>query len=300
MSATTTNFSKIVDFNEETALDLIVATLQATPNPRNKVIFESLIRHLIGFIAETRLTVQEWHTGLDFLKRTGQMSDDKRDEFQLIDGLLGTEMLLEIINQYRPDPSTPNSVLGPFFNANAPRKPYMADITGGVAGERVVLHGHVKSLAGKPIAGAEVDVWQTDEEGLYDAQIPGRSEVNLRGKFTTDNEGRYACVVVRARHYDVPTDGTAGEMLRAMGRKAARPAHIHMKIDAEGYDTVVTSIFPAGDPLIGADAAFAVRTRLIAPYLDATAVDAQRFSMSLPFLTMSYDVVLVPSSSVHK
>jgi len=300
MSVTTSKISTVVDFNEESALDLILATLQATPNPRDKVIFESLIRHMIGFIREARPTVQEWHSGLEFLKRTGQMSHDKRDEFQLIGGLLGTEMLVDIINQYRPDPSTPNSVLGPFFNPIAPRKPYLADITGGVAGERVVLHGHVKSLAGKPIAGTDVDVWQTDEEGLYDAQIPGRSEVNLRGKFTTDNEGRYACVLVRARHYDVPTDGTAGEMLRAMGRKAARPAHIHMKIDAEGFDTVVTSIFPAGDPLIGSDAAFAVRTRLIAPYLDATAADAQLFSMSLPFLTMPYDVVLVPSSSVQK
>ena len=289
-----TQAGDIVDFNEETALDLILATVRDTPNPRNRALFEALLRHLIGFLRETRPTPEEWRTGLDFLKRTGQMSTEMRDEFGLIDALLGTEMLVDLMNRKRPDNATPNSVLGPFFNPNAPRKPYMADITGGVPGERVVLYGVVTSLDGKPIAGADVDVWQTDEDGRYDAQMPGPFSVNLRGKFTTDEQGRYGCVTVRAHHYDVPTDGTGGEMLRAMGRKAGRPAHIHIMIEAPGYDTVITSIFPAGDPLIGSDAGFGVRKRLIAPYRDATAADAERFSMPLPFLTMKFDYALVP------
>jgi hydroxyquinol 1,2-dioxygenase len=290
-----TNAGDIVDFNENTALDLILATVKDTPNPRNRALFEALLRHLIGFVLETRPTPQEWRTGLEFLKRTGQMSTEMRDEFGLLDALLGTEMLVDIINRQRPENATPNSVLGPFFNPNAPRKPYLADITGGVPGERVVLHGEVKSLDGKPLAGADVDIWQTDEDGRYDAQMPGPFEINLRGKFTTDAQGRYACVTVRAHHYDVPTDGTGGEMLRAMGRKAGRPAHIHMMIEAPGYDTVITSIFPAGDPLIGSDAGFGVRKRLIAPYANATTADAERFSMKLPFLTMKFDIALVPA-----
>jgi hydroxyquinol 1,2-dioxygenase len=253
----------IVDFNEDTALDLILATVRDTPNPRNRALFESLLRHLIAFVREARPTPQEWRAGLDFLKRTGQKSDETRDEFGLLDALLGTEMLMDIINRKRPENATPNSVLGPFFNPNAPRKPYLADITGGVPGERVVLFGEVKSLDGKPVAGADVDVWQTDEDGNYDAQMPGPLVVNLRGKFTTDEHGRYACIIVRAHHYDVPTDGPGGEMLRAMGRRAGRPAHIHMMIEAPGYDTVITSIFPAGDPLIGSDAGFGVRKRFL-------------------------------------
>lgn len=285
----------IVDYNEDTALDLILATVKDTPSPRNRVLFEALLRHLIGFVRETRPTPQEWRTGLDFLRRTGQMSTELRDEFGLIDALIGTEMLIDIINLQRPENATPNSVLGPFFNPNAPRKPFLADITGGVPGERVVLYGEIKSLDGKPVAGADVDVWQTDEDGKYDAQMPGEFKVNLRGKFTTDAQGRYACVVVRAHHYDVPTDGTGGEMLRAMGRKAGRPAHIHMKIEAPGYDPVITSIYPAGDPLIGSDAGFGVRKKLIAPYVKATAADAERFSIPLPFLTLKFDYALVPS-----
>jgi hydroxyquinol 1,2-dioxygenase len=284
----------IVDFNEGTALDLILATVKDTPNPRNRVLFEAFLRHLIGFVLETRPTPQEWRAGLEFLKRTGRMSTETRDEFGLIDALLGTEMLIDIINLKRPENATPNSVLGPFFNANAPRKPYLADITGGVPGERVVLYGEIKSLDGKPVAGADVDVWQTDEDGNYDVQMPGPLVVNLRGKFTTDDSGRYACIIVRAHHYDVPTDGTGGEMLRAMGRKAGRPAHIHMKIEAPGYDTVITSIYPAGDPLIASDAGFGVRKALIAPYADATAADAERFTLPLPFLTMKFDCALVP------
>jgi hydroxyquinol 1,2-dioxygenase len=284
----------IVDFNENTALDLILATVKDTPSPRNRALFESLLRHLIAFVREARPTPQEWRTGLDFLKRTGQMSTDLRDEFGLIDALLGTEMLIDIINRQRPENATPNSVLGPFFNPNAPRKPYLADITGGVPGERVVLYGEVTSLDGKSVAGADVDVWQTDEDGKYDAQMPGPFELNLRARFTTDAQGRYACITVRAHHYDVPTDGTGGEMLRAMGRKAGRPAHIHMMVEAPGYDTVITSIFPSGDPLIGSDAGFGVRKRLIAPYAKATAADAERFSMPLPFATMKFYFALVP------
>ncbi len=287
----------IVDFNEDTALGLILATVKDTPNPRNRALFEALLRHVIAFLREARPTPQEWRAGLDFLRRTGQMSNETRDEFGLLDGLLGTEMLVDIINRQRPEQATPNSVLGPFFNPNAPRRPYMADITGGVPGERVVLYGEVESLDGKAITGADVDVWQTDENGRYDAQMPGPLNVNLRGKFTTDERGRYACVTVRAHHYDVPTDGTGGEMLRAMGRKAGRPAHIHMMVKAPGYDTVVTSIFPTGDPLIGSDAGFGVRKRLIAPYLEATAADAERFSMPLPFATMKFDYALVPMPS---
>jgi hydroxyquinol 1,2-dioxygenase len=285
----------VVDFNEETALDLILATVRDTPDPRNRALFEALLRHLIGFLRETRPTPQEWRTGLDFLNRTGQMSTEMRDEFGLIDALLGTEMLVDLMNRKRPKNATPNSVLGPFFNPNAPRRPYMADITGGVAGDRVVLYGEIKSLDGKPVGGADVDIWQTDEDGRYDAQMPGPFNVNLRGKFTTDEQGRYGCVTVRAHHYDVPTDGTGGEMLRAMGRKAGRPAHIHMMVEAPGYDTVITSIFPTGDPLIGSDAGFGVRKRLIAPYLDATAEDAARFTLPLPFLTMKFDYALVPA-----
>ena len=283
----------IVDFNEDTALDLILATVKDTPSPRNRAIFEALLRHLIAFVREARPTPQEWRAGLDFLTRTGQMSTELRSEFGLIDALLGTEMLIDIINRNRPENATPNSVLGPFFNPNAPLRPYLADITGGVPGERVVLYGEIKSLDGKPVAGADVDVWQTDEDGKYDAQMPGPFEINLRGKFTTDAQGRYACVTVRAHHYDVPTDGTGGEMLRAMGREAGRPAHIHMLVEAPGYDTVVTSIFPAGDPLIGSDAGFGVRKKLIAPYTQATAADAELFSMPLPFLTMKFDYALV-------
>jgi hydroxyquinol 1,2-dioxygenase len=294
MSATSESTTDdVVDFNEETALGLVLATVKDTPNPRNKVLFEALLRHVIAFVREARPTPQEWRTGLEFLKRTGQKCDDARDEFGLLDALLGTEMLIDIINLQRPENATPNSVLGPFFNPFAPRKPYLADITGGVPGERVVMYGTVKALDGKPISGADIDIWQTDEEGRYDAQMPGPLDVNLRGKFTTDDQGRYACVTVRAHHYDVPTDGPGGEMLRAMGRKAGRPAHIHVKIEAPGYETVITSIFPAGDPLIGSDAGFGVRKRLIAPYRAGTDADAERFSMSLPFLTMPFDFALV-------
>ncbi len=81
-----------------------------------------------------------------------------------------------------------------------------------------------------------------------------------------------------------------------MGRKAGRPAHIHAMLRADGYETVVSAIYPAGDPLLGKDAGFGVREGLIAPYIEATEIDAQRFSMPLPFLTMPFDFTLVPKT----
>ncbi len=216
----------IIDINEDTALDLILATVKDTPNPRNKVLFETFIRHLIGFIREARPTQDEWRAGRDFLKHTGQMSTDARDEFSLLDAVLGTEMLVDIISRQRPEGATPNSALGPFFNPHAPSMPYFADLTGGVPGDRVVVHGQVKTLTGESIAGAHIDLWQTDEDGNYDVQVG--ADINLRGKFVTDEEGRYACVTVRAHHYDVPMDGTGGKMLRTMGRTGGRPGHIHV------------------------------------------------------------------------
>ena len=285
----------VIDFNEDTALDLILATVKNTPNPRHKFLFESLFRHLVAFIREVRPTVEELHAGRDFLKHTGQMSTDARDEFALLDAVLGTDMLVDVISLQRPEGATVNSALGPFFNPNAPPMPYLADLTGGVPGDRVVVYGQVKTLGGTPIAGADMDIWQTDEDGNYDVQVG--TNINLRGKFVTDDQGRYGCIMVRACHYDVPMDGTGGKMLRTMGRTGGRPGHIHVMVKAPGYDTLVTAIFPSGDPLMGTDAAFAVRTTLIASYRVATEADAERFSLLLPFLTMPFDFVLAPQKA---
>jgi protocatechuate 3,4-dioxygenase beta subunit len=291
--SSTQSDAPVRDFTVDSALDLVLATVANTPDARRKRLFELLLQHLYAFVVEAKPTQQEWRAGLDFLKRTGQFSTEVRDEFGLIDALLGTEMFVEMLNSRRPAAATPNSVLGPFYHEQAPRLPYLADIRGGMPGEPAAIFGQVRSLDGKPIDCAEVDIWQTDTVGLYDVQKPG-AETHLRGRFRTGADGRYGCIAVIAKHYDVPTDGPGGEMLRSMGRQAGRPAHVHMRVRAAGHDELITSIFPAGDPLIGSDAAFGVRSALVRPYEPATAADAERFGLALPFRTLEFDVTMAP------
>jgi hydroxyquinol 1,2-dioxygenase len=55
--------------------------LAAAPDARLKEIMTALTRHLHDFAREVRLTPAEWMTGIEFLTRVGQISDDKRQEF---------------------------------------------------------------------------------------------------------------------------------------------------------------------------------------------------------------------------
>jgi hydroxyquinol 1,2-dioxygenase len=283
-------------YTADNALSQVLATLSNLPPGRQRDLFEGLIRHTFAFMTELKPTIDEWRVGLDFLKRSGWKSTETRDEFELISAILGFESYIDLITSKRGAGATPNSILGPFYNDNPPVLQNGADITGGVPGPRVHLSGRVTDLAGAPLAGAVVDIWQSDFEGAYDVQNPDGPEVNLRGRFITGADGAYACLAVRAHHYDVPTDGPAGEMLRAMGRKAARPAHIHYLVKAAGFDTLVTSIYPADDPYLASDAAFGVKEGLAVPYIPADG-DAARYGAKPPFFTMRFDIALSPANA---
>jgi protocatechuate 3,4-dioxygenase beta subunit len=49
----------------------------------------------------------------------------------------------------------------------------------------------IVDAAGKPIEGVEVDVWQSSPIGLYENQVETQADMNLRGKFTTDERGHF-------------------------------------------------------------------------------------------------------------
>ena len=90
--------------------------------------------------------------------------------------------------------------------------------------------------------------------------------MNMRGLFTTDANGDYHYTTVKPLPYSIPTDGPVGDLLVAMGRHAMRPAHIHYIVSAPGYETLVTHIFPVGDPYLESDAVFGVKESLIVPF----------------------------------
>jgi hydroxyquinol 1,2-dioxygenase len=272
-----------------------IDTFANTPNPRLKEIIGSLVKHLHAFVREVELTEEEWLFGLQFLTRTGQMCDDKRQEFILLSDTLGMTTLKDIINHRKPAGVTEYTILGPFYRAGVADLPQLANIAAGVPGEPVIVSGRVTTPDGAPLAGALLDVWQASAAGFYDLQDASLGEVNLRGRFRTDADGRYIFRTIKPAFYPIPEDGPVGQMLRAVGRHPYRPAHIHFIVSAEGYEAVTTEIFVEGDPYLDSDAVFGVRNSLVVEFVrHDSAEEAARYQVTAPFYTAEYDFILLP------
>jgi hydroxyquinol 1,2-dioxygenase len=254
-------------------LEDVQASFDGAKDPRFREIMHGLVRHLHAFLDEVQLTEEEWAAAIDFLTRTGQKCDDKRQEFILLSDVLGASMAVIGINHPTGGTATESTVLGPFFVPGAPEFPYGADISGGAPGTPCFVSGTVRAPDGTPIAGAELDVWQSDETGHYDVQYPDLDAPQGRGRLRTDDQGRYAFRSVRPEAYPIPHDGPVGELLQAAGRGPMRPAHIHFRISAPGYQTLVTHIFAEGDEYLGSDAVFGVKDSLIAPFGETATFD---------------------------
>ena len=280
--------------NEGNLTDAVLAKLEGAKDPRFKEVMTSLIRHLHGFIRETELTEKEWLTAIQFLTATGKKCDDKRQEYILLSDTLGVSMLVDAINHRKPGGATETTVLGPFYIGGAKDMPMWADIAGSAPGEPAYVSGRVLDVNGKPIAGAVLDVWQTDGEGFYDVQRPGGNEQYARGRFATGADGRYGFRTVKPVSYPVPTDGPVGKMLLGMGRHPYRPAHVHVIATAPGYDRVATHLFVEGDEYLDSDAVFGVKHSLVVEFKDHVAGPAPDGKKSpTPFSSAEFDFKLV-------
>jgi hydroxyquinol 1,2-dioxygenase len=278
------------DLSEASLTDAVLDKLVGCRDARFKDIMISLIRHLHAFVREVELTEEEWLEGIQFLTRTGHLSDDRRQEFILLSDTLGVSMLVDAINHRRPTGATENTVFGPFHVMGAPEFRNGDDITAGVRGERTHVSGSVRSVDGRPIAGAVIEVWQVRPDRLYDVQDPDAPGMQLRGKLKTDGEGHYAFWTIKPVSYAIPDDGPVGDMLKASGRHPWRPAHIHFMISASGYETVVTHLFVDGDPYLNSDAVFGVKDSLVVDFQRHDAGKApDGKSVDQPFYTVHYD-----------
>ena len=271
-----------------------MARLSECGNPRFKEIITSLVTHVHDFAREVKLTEDEWMQGIQFLTATGQKCDAKRQEFILLSDTIGLSMLVVAMNHAKPAGATEATVFGPFHVDDAPRVEQGADLAQGAPGAPLFVDARVLTLAGEPIANAEVDVWQADDDGLYDVQRPELGETRrARGVLQTDAQGRVRFRTVAPTAYPVPTDGPVGQLLLASGRHPWRPAHIHFRIRAADFQTLVTHIFREGDPYLDSDVVFGVRSSLIGDYVrhDAsTAPDGT--AMREPFYTLTQDFTL--------
>ena len=254
------------DFDETSITDAVLERLAATPDPRMRQVAQSLVRHLHAFVRDVEPSFEEWQAAIGFLTRTGQMCDDKRQEFILLSDTLGVSMLVDAINHRLPEGATPTTVLGPFYVEDAPELPLGAEVAQAMKGERLHVSGQVTSAGGGPIAGAILDIWHSDEDGFYDVQRPAEENASLRARFRTDAEGRFHFWTLLPTSYPVPDDGPVGDLLRATGRHPMRPAHVHFMIAAPGHETLVTHVFVAGDEYLDSDAVFGVKQALIAEF----------------------------------
>ena len=270
----------------------VLASWAGTPDPRLRALLESLTRHLHAFAEEVALTPEEWERGVGYLTAVGQTCDEVRQEFILLSDVLGLSMLVDEVNHGKPAGATESTVLGPFHVVDSPSRALGDDISLDGVGEPVVVAGRVLDLDGAPVAGATVDVWQASADGFYDVQQPDvQPERNLRGLFTTDEEGRYWFRTVLPKWYPIPDDGPVGDLLAATGRHPNRPAHIHVIAAADGHSPVTTHVFLAGSPWLDSDAVFGVRESLVRAVRD---VDdgAASYGVEAPFRLLEFDVVL--------
>jgi len=273
-----------------------IGRLAHAKDARFRRVMTSLIRHLHDFARDVDLTEEEWMAAIGFLTDTGKMCTGKRQEFILLSDTLGVSMLTVMLAQARGGKgATEATVQGPFFWEGAPEFALGSDIANGVVGEPAYYSGRVLDAKGKPLAGAVIDVWSVDAGGLYDMQTG--ETMRARAKLRRGRDGRYSFWSVRPADYPVPTDGPVGRMLRAMGRHAMRPAHMHFMVRAAGHRPLVTHVFDSRSKYLDSDAVFGVRDSLVTDFRKhkpGKAPDGR--TLDRPFYTVEFDVRLQSSA----
>jgi catechol 1,2-dioxygenase len=251
--------------------DAVVHEMRNTEDARVREILEAMVRHLHAFAREVRLTEPEFDAAIRYVARLGQLTTPSHNEVRLMAGSLGLSTLVCLMNNgddsIDGEVDTSANLLGPFWRVNSPVTPNGGSIVrSDTPGEPMFFNGVVVDKQGRPVAHAEVDVWHVSTVGLYENQDPGQAEMNLRGKFFTDDQGRFAFRSIKPAGYPVPMGGPVGELLTVQHRHPFRPAHLHCLIHKKDYKTIASQLYSADDPNLESDAQFGVTRPLIARY----------------------------------
>lgn len=278
--------------------ETVMAAYNAAPDPRVRELATKLVHHLHAYVKDVKPTFDEWMQAIQFLTAVGKFCQGSRQEFILLSDVLGVSMLVDTVNTATPEGGTESTVIGPVYVENPPEAPNGANVAEDLPGVPLFAEGVVRAANGAPIAGAKVDVWQADEEGLYDVQKPQLSEgqTELRARLTTDEKGRFWFHSIVPRFYSIPVDGPVGELIRATQRGTIRPAHVHFLITAPGYETLITHVFVKGDPHLHDDAVFAVKHSLVGEFVDEPAGKAMPDGTPTdkPWRRLSYEFGIKP------
>lgn len=254
--------------NQAAVTDAVIAAFGRTEDPRLREILLALVRHLHGFVREVRLSEREFQEAVRIIAAMGQKTTASHNEVVLMAGSLGVSALVCLLNNGdNGQTETQANLLGPFWRDD---QPICASgdtlVRSTTLGPALAVDVSVTDRDGRPVAGAEVDVWHSSPEGLYENQDPAQAEMNLRGRFMTDAAGRFCFRSVKPAGYPIPIDGPVGDLIRATGRHHYRPAHLHFMIYKPGFKTMISQIYSPDDEHLDSDVQFGVTRALIGDY----------------------------------
>lgn len=251
----------------------VLDSFSNTPSERLKEIMSCLVTHLHQFAREIQLTQDEWFCAMDFLRECGDMTSERRHEFILLSDVLGLSMAVVDIESKIANPQvTASTVFGPFYRQDSPLIENGASLPGSIDGIPLLVSGKVTDVAGNPIPGALIEIWESDGNGTYDVERSADSTAG-RGRLYSAQDGSYSFRCVKPSYYSIATDGPVGMLLRQSNRSPMRPAHVHFKVSADGFRTLVTHIFERNDPYLTSDAVFGVKESLIVDFVKHHSID---------------------------
>jgi catechol 1,2-dioxygenase len=268
--------------------------MERTTDPRLREIMVSLIKHLHGFVREVRLTEPEFREATAIINQIGKLTSDTHNEAVLMAGSLGVSALVCLMNNGGGGKlETSQNLLGPFWRMHSPlTKNGSSIVRSDTPGDTLVVTARVVDAEGNPVEGAEVDIWHASPAGFYENQDPAQADMNLRGKFVTDADGRFWFRTIKMAGYPIPTDGVVGKLLAAQGRHPYRPAHIHALIVKEGFKVLISQVYDPADPHIDSDVQFGVTAATTGNYLRHEEPNPSDDSVSVPWYSLDYTYVM--------
>jgi len=280
--------------NEKDVTTAVLSELARAPNPRFREVMSAFVRHLHEFAREVKLTEEEFQAAVATIVQLGKKTNETHNEVVLMSGSLGFSTLICLLNNGdKGQTDTDMNLLGPFWRMHSPVTPNGASIVRSpTPGPAMFVNAWFKDAKGKPIAGAEVDVWHSSPEGFYENQDPGQAEMNLRGKFFTDQDGHISFRSVRPAGYPIPIDGPVGELLRAQGRHNMRPAHLHFLASKDGFKTLISQVYSPDDKNIETDVQFGVTRHLLGNYVRHDNEPAPAPDIKGPWYSLAHDFVM--------
>lgn len=294
------NTPRLKDLTIDNITDNVKAINDQGSDPRLKYILERAVQHIHDFARETRLSHQEWMTGIQFLTAVGQKCTDVRQEFILLSDILGLSLLVESIDHPKPAASTEGTVLGPFHSHDVHDEPNGAVISHDPDGEPCLVVCSIKDTDGKPVDDVKIDIWEADSHGFYDVQYAGRDGPDQRAVMRSGKDGVFWFKAIVPVPYPVPADGPVGKLLGLLGRHAYRPSHMHFMFEKPGYDHLITALYLRGSKYEHTDAVFGVKESLLIDLKPVDAEMAKKYDVKEGTKLISYDFVLVSEEDSRK